>query len=211
MTTCKTGPGHGVRRDREIAIKAGIRQVREVPNQFLSKLFLVPKKDGSQRPVINIKPLNQYIWKRKFKMEGAKVIRDILQGGDWMVSIDLNDAYLSVTVAQEDRRFLRFRWKRTLYEFQCLPFGLSSAPRVFTKLLKPVMALLRKRGIRCIIFLDDLLVMQQTQKALEETSQDILTLPQVLGFQINREKSVLIPTQVIVVVRQCGIRLCSVM
>ena len=51
--------------------------------------------------------------------------------------------------------------------------------------------------MRCIIFLDDLLIMQQTQKALKRTTQDVLTLVQVLGFRINWEKSALIPTQVI--------------
>jgi len=78
-----------------------------------------------------------------------------------MVSIDLNDTYLLVPVAKEDRRFLRFRWKGFLYEFQCPLFGLSSAPRVFTKLLKLVIALLRRQDIRCIIFRDDLLIMEQ--------------------------------------------------
>lgn len=94
----------------------------------MSQLFLVPKKDGSQRPVINLKPLNLFIKKQKFKMEGARVIRGLLQEGDWMVSIDLKDAYLSVPVAQGDIHYL--------CEFQYLRFGLSSAPQVFTKLLK---------------------------------------------------------------------------
>ena len=181
----------------KLLLKQAIKLAKEVPNQFLSVLFLVLKKDGSQPPVINLKPLNRFLSRQKFKMEGAKVIRDILQKDDWMVSIDLKDAYLSVPVAKEDRRFLRFRWKGTLYEFQCLPFGLSSAPRVFTKLLKSVVALFRRQGIRCIIFLDDLLIMQHTQKPLRKTSQDVLTLLQVLGFWINWEKSALTPTQVI--------------
>ena len=165
--------------------------------QFLSQLFLVPKKDGSQRPVINLKPLNLLIQKQKFKMEGAKVIRDLLQRGDWMTSIDLKDAYLSVPVAKEHRKYLRFAWGNTVFEFQCLPFGLSSAPRIFTKLLKPVMALLRKKGIRCIIFLDDLLIMGKVKKELESLSQEIILLLQLLGFRINFEKSHLTPTQTI--------------
>lgn len=141
--------------------KQAIKKAKAVPDQFLSQLFLVPKKDGSLRPVINLKPFNHFVRKQKFKMEGTRVIRDILQENDWMVSIDLKDAYLSVPVTQEDRHFLRFMWDGTLYEFQCLPFGLSSAPRVFTKLLKPVVALLRRRGIRCILFLDDMLIMDR--------------------------------------------------
>ena len=181
----------------KLLLKQAVRQVKNAPNQFLSDIFLVPKKDGSLCPVINLKPLNHYIRRQKFKMEGAKVIKDILQKGDWMVSIDLKDAYLSVAVAEEYRQLLRFRWKGTLYEFQCLPFGLSSAPRVFTKLMKPVVSLLRRQGVRCIIFLDDLLVMQQTQSSLRRTTLDVLTLLQVLGFRINREKSGLTPTRLI--------------
>lgn len=98
---------------------------------------------------------------------------------------------------KEDRQFLRFRWKGALYNFQCLPFGLSSAPWVSTKLLKLVVALLRGWSICCIIFLDDLLVMQKTQRALKRTSGDMLKLLQVLDFQINWEKSAVVPTQVI--------------
>lgn len=121
--------GHCQERNKQkLVSKQAIKEVREVPNHFLSQLFLVPKKDGSQRPVINLKPLNLFIKKQKFKMEGARVIRGLLQEGDWMVSIDLKDAYLSVPVAQGDIHYL--------CEFQYLRFGLSSAPQVFTKLLK---------------------------------------------------------------------------
>lgn len=120
---------------QKLLTKQVIKQVKRTPGQFLSQLFLVPKKDGTHRPVINLKPLNQFIQRQKFKMEGARTIRDIIQRNDWMISIDLKDAYLSVPIWEEDRRFLRFSWGTYLYEFQCLPFGLSSAPRVFTKLL----------------------------------------------------------------------------
>ena len=65
--------------------------------------------------------------------------------------------YYTVPVNQDHRRYLRFRYQGTLYEFCCLPFGLSSAPRAFTKLLKPVATLLRSMGIRIVIYLDDIL------------------------------------------------------
>ena len=78
--------------------KQAVVKVRPTKGQFLSQLFLVPKKDGSQRPVINLKPLNQ-----KFKMEGAKLIWDLLRQKDWMVSIDLKDVYLSVPITPQHR------------------------------------------------------------------------------------------------------------
>ncbi|KAM9308274.1 uncharacterized protein PAF06_012458 [Gastrophryne carolinensis] len=49
--------------------------------------------------------------------------------------------------------------KRIFSEFTCLPFGLSSAPWCFTKLMKPVVALLRSRGVCLIIYLDNILIM----------------------------------------------------
>ena len=60
-------------------------------DQFISRLFLVQKKDKSFRPVINLKPLNTYIQKEHFKMEGANMIKDLLQAGDWMCSLDLKE------------------------------------------------------------------------------------------------------------------------
>lgn len=67
-------------------------EVQPEKGQILSQLFLVPEKDGSQRSVINLKPLNHFIQKQKSKTEGAKLIRDLLQRNNWMVSIDLKDA-----------------------------------------------------------------------------------------------------------------------
>ena len=106
-------------------------------------------------PVINLRPLNHFVQKYNFKMEGTGMLRDLLQASDWMCSIDLKDVYLSVSIYQEHRRYLRFTWMGNTYEFTCLPFGLISAPRIFTKLLKPVMALLWGQGLRTIIYLDD--------------------------------------------------------
>ena len=126
-------------------------------------------------------------------MEGAHLLRDLLRPGDWMASIDLKDAYFSVTMAQQDRKLLQFSWQGQIYEFQCLPFGLSSAPRVFTKLLKPVTVLLRQRGIRLILYLDDMLLVAQSKVELRSFVKLVPQLLQLLGFNINWDKSVSLP------------------
>jgi len=98
-------------------------------------------------------------------------------------------------VAQEHRQFLGFAWRDDLFEFKCQPFGLSSAPRLCTKLLKPVIVILRQKGIRCIVFLDDLLTMARSQEELERQQQEILLLLQPLGFRIMWDKLKLSRTQ----------------
>jgi len=94
--------------------------------QFVSRIFLVPKRDGSFHPVINLKPLNFFIRKCHFKMEGTEMLRDLPQPSSWMYGINLKDAYLSVSIRQEHRQYLRFTWMGSMYEFTCLPSGLTS-------------------------------------------------------------------------------------
>ena len=114
---------------------------------FFSPIFIVPKKDGGWRSVLNLKALNRYIHTPHFKMEGIASVKDVLQSGDYMGKLDLKDAYLSIPISEQHRKYLRFQWKKMNYEFQTLPFGLASAPRVFTKILRPVAATMRKKGI----------------------------------------------------------------
>ena len=124
----------------KLRAKRTISPAHDRTESFLSPMFLVPKADGSWRPVINLRSLNQFVVSPHFKMEGIRVVKGLLRKNDWMVKLDLKDAYLSVPMSSPHRRFLRFEWRQQIWEFNCLPFGLNSAPYTFTKLLKPAMA-----------------------------------------------------------------------
>ena len=63
---------------------------------FYSRLFLVPRKKGKLRPLIDLSLLNHFIHKQHFKMETVKSVRQSIMYNDWAVSIDLTDAYLHV-------------------------------------------------------------------------------------------------------------------
>lgn len=112
-----------------------------------------------------------------------------------MGKLDLKDAYLSIPISEQHRKYLRFQWKKMNYEFQTLPFGLASAPRVFTKILRPVAATMRKKGIRLIVYLDDTLVLAQSQTTLKKHIASVAETLCNLGFTLNHKKSVLEPTQ----------------
>jgi len=73
-------------------------------------------------------------------MENLKNAITLMTPNCFMATIDLKDAYYSVPVNVNDRKYLRFIWKNQLFQYTCLPNGLSSAPRIFTKILKPVHA-----------------------------------------------------------------------
>ena len=114
-----------------------------------------------------------------------------------MCKLGLKDAYFCFPLKKESRKYVRFQWEGTLYEFLCLCFGLGSASLILTKILKVPISLLRRLQILVIIYLGDMLLMSQTL-ALEELlmSRDtMIFLLTQLGFVINLKKSVLVPVQ----------------
>jgi hypothetical protein len=82
-------------------------------------------------------------------METMKSTLKSLSGKRWACTLDLADAYLHVPFAEKDRKYLRFFVGETAYQFRVLPFGLSPAPRVFTKLGET----LHKMGIHISMYL----------------------------------------------------------
>ena len=159
---------------------------------FISQIFVIPKKGGGQRP---LKGLNQYVEKEHFKMENIHMLKGILKPGDWMTKVEMKDAYFMIPLAPNQERLVRFQWQRTTYQFNCLPFGLTSAPRAFTKILKAAMTILRSLGLRLIIYIDDILLMAEKEPLTREHTAALIFLLENLGFIINHPKSILTPKQ----------------
>lgn len=90
-------------------------------------------------------------------MESVRSVVAALHQGDFLASLDIKDAYLHVPICVRHQRFMRLAVGDAHYQFVALPFGLASAPRVFTKVLALVLALLRQRGIAIVGYLDNLL------------------------------------------------------
>ena len=163
-------------------------------NELISTVFLVPKKTGDFRPVINLKPLNQFVEKIHFKMENIHMALNCISPWNFMVSIDLKDAYFSVPIFQPHRRYLRFLWNLKGYKFTCLPFGYSLSPRVGTKIFKRIIiADFRFLGFRVVIFIDDLILIASSYDECLQQLEILKSTLCELGFTVNIEKSQLVP------------------
>ena len=90
----------------DLATNGAITPCRNDQEGFFSQLFLVPKSDGAWRPVINLKGLNQFIMTQHFKMESVRTVKAIIQKGDWLLKLDLKDAYLSVPIHSDHQRYI---------------------------------------------------------------------------------------------------------
>lgn len=151
----------------KILVKQAVEVVQTKTNcQFVSHLFVRPKKDGGMRPIFNLKTLNPFVVYNHFKMEGFQVVKNLIQRRDWLCKVDLKDAYFCIPICKDHRKYLRFQYKGKMLQYKGLPFGLASGPRLFTKIMKPVIALLRRIGVRLVIYLDDILLLNQSEEGL---------------------------------------------
>ncbi|XP_064086089.1 uncharacterized protein LOC135201140 [Macrobrachium nipponense] len=166
---------------------------------FYNRLFLVPKQSGGWRPVLDVSSLNLFVKKESFKMETSQSVLGALRPGDWMVSLDLQDAYFHVPIHPQSRSFLsQVHFKRQVFQFRALCFGLSTAPMIFTFLMRNVAKLLHLSKIRVSLYLDEWLIRSSSRARCLEDLQTTLLLAKSLGLLINYEKSHLTPTQSIV-------------
>ena len=91
------------------------------------------------RSIYNLKEMNPFLVERKFKMTGVGVWKGMIFKNMYMATIDIKDAYLHISVHEDSRRFMRYEWKGHIWALKALPFGLSQAPWVFTRMLKPLL------------------------------------------------------------------------
>ena len=172
-----------------------IEHTEEVDGQFISNIFIRKKKNNSYRLILNLKELNQFIEYHHFKMENFNTVLHMLKANMYMASVDLTHAYYSVNVHKSHRKYLRFRWNGHLYQFTCMPNGLACAPRIFTKILKPVFSHLRLKGNQCNGYIDDTYAQAETKNECMESVNMMAALFKSLGFEINFEKSCFEPSK----------------
>ena len=163
--------------------------------EFISQIFPRDKKSGDVRIVLNLSRLNEVVKYEHFKMEGLDHALSLMTNGCFFGSIDLKDAYFTVAIDPLFRKYLRFFWGGYLYEFTCLPNGYSAAPRVFTKIMKPIFSTLRSEGFLSVFYLDDSLLVANSFEECERNIQRTEELLMETGFVINRKKSSFIPSQ----------------
>ncbi len=184
----------------EIAVLLAKDAIEPVPpadmrSGFYSPYFIVPKKSGGLRPILDLRVLNRALHKLPFKMMTQKRIFGCVRPLDWVAAIDLKDAYFHVSILPRHRPFLRFAFEGWAYQYKVLPFGLSLSPRVFTKVAEAALVPLRERGVRILNYLDDWLIHAQSREQLCAHRDLVLRHLSQLGLRVNWEMSKLVPTQ----------------
>ena len=176
--------------------KQAIEIVTDSSPGFFSRLFLAPKKSGDWRPVIDLSCLNKFISTPKFKMETIKSILEASRPGAWCTSLDFQDAFLHIPIALRHRKYLRFSVQGQVFQFRTLPFGLTTSPCVFTRVVKAVGAFVHSHGLHMIQYLDDWNISSDSYRVCLQWTLWLLELVKRLGLLVNFKKSDLEPAQI---------------
>ena len=156
----------------------------------------MPKARGTWRPIIDLSVLNTHIQCPSFKMETNGSLLKAIQKGQWLTILDLKDAYFHIPIHPSYRQYLRFCHEGVVWQFRALPFGLNTAPRVFTMVTAPVVANAHLNGVSLHVYLDDWLLNPMSEESAKQQTQWLLDLCARLGWVVNVEKSSLTPSQV---------------
>jgi ribonuclease HI len=181
----------------EEEIREGIVEETDPTNVLWNNpTFLVPKKNGKFRKILDCRELNAELRDTAFKMEGAETVRDLLHSGDWATSLDIHSAFSHIPVHPNLQPYLAFRFKNKTYRYCGMPFGVKHAPRVFTTLMRRAAGAIRTRwGTRLVTYMDDILLLFTERTTAERQTQEIATYLETLGWTLATEKCERTPTQ----------------
>lgn len=181
----------------ELLEKRVIEESVEEELQFISNIFIRPKPNGKVRLILDLTELNKFLILQHFKLENFDTALQMVQENGFMSTFDLQDAYFSVKIHADDRRFLKFRWESKLFRFRAVPLGLACAPYIFTKLLVPLFANLRKGGRTCFCYLDDMFITDSSAEKCRKTTEIVALELGNLGYKIHEEKSSFVPRKIV--------------
>ena len=176
-------------------------------DEFISNIFIRPKKDGKIRIILNLKQFNDSFMENiHFKMETLQQAINSMRKDCFFASVDLSEAFYSIPIRMKDRKYFRFIHNGQKYQFTALIMGLTTSPRVFTKVMKPVFSSLRGKGHISSAYIDDSCLQASTFAECQENVSETVKLMDSLGLTVHSLKSVLIPCKQITFL---GFILCS--
>ena len=111
-----------------LQVKGAVEQAPPTPGLY-SWVFVAMKASGVLRLIIDLSILNLEVAFTKFYMETPQSVLRSVRKRDWMVLVDLQDAYLQVPVHPESRHFLKFVSPAGTFQFSVLPLGLTTVPK----------------------------------------------------------------------------------
>lgn len=173
----------------ETVIKDMMRKdiIKESTSPFNSPLILVKKRDGTMRPCVDFRALNEITVPLRFPLPIISDLINNLDGSKYFSTIDLVSAFWQVPLTPEAAEKTAFSSKSGHYQFKVMPFGLINAPTFFCKLMHSILHELLGLGV--LIYLDDIVVYSNTEEEHLKRLRELLEKLQQANLKIKLAKS----------------------
>ena len=196
--------------DHHDFVSSAVSDLLKLKLGLVSEVFALPtvinplsvsvNSEGKPRLILDLHHVNKHIPKARFKMEDWRVFLQYVVRGGFMYKFDLKSGYHHIDICQSHQQFLGFKWHLDgcvdrYFCFTVLPFGLSSAPYLFTKFFRPLVRHWRSLGIHLVLYLDDGAGCEKDFASTQSCSDTVRSDLVKAGLVANCDKSIWIPTQ----------------
>lgn len=162
----------------------------------INPLLVIPKSNGNLRICVDLRAVNTQIGPAPaFKMDGIERVLDMLPKGAFMVTMDVRDGYLQLPMNETAKRFLGFRWGAEVFRYVKLPFGLNSAPALFTRVMGVIVRHCREKGMFILAYLDDVILWHEDRSTLVQHRDELERCLRSVGWERAPEKGSWTPSQ----------------
>jgi transposase InsO family protein len=173
-------------------LEAGI--IRESTSPWSSPLVYVKKRDGSTRPCVDYRRLNEVTTKDAYPLPRIDHCLDCLSGAELFSTLDLQSGYWQLPVKEEDKPKTAFITRSGLWEYNCLPFGLSGAPATFERCMELVLKGLQWKSL--LVYLDDIILFGSTVEEHLDRLDEVFQRLMKAGLKLKPGKCELLKKEV---------------
>jgi len=153
---------------------------------WCSNIVVVRRKDGRLRLCVDYRGLNARTYYDSYPLPNIEATLEALGGSSWFCTLDLRSGYHNVVIADGDRDKTQFITRRGTFRWKRMPFGLSTAPGTFQRLMDLVMCGLSYESV--LVYLDDLIIMASSFEQLVDRFAVVLDRLRVANLKLNCRK-----------------------
>lgn len=186
---------------QDLLIKNLIAECSTAPF-VVNPLTVSVQSNGKKRLILDLREINKHLWKQSVKFEDMRTAKLYIKNNAFLFKYDIHSAYHHLDIFETHTKYLGFSWnfggKTRYFKFLVLPFGLSSACYIFTKLTRPLVKKWRGEGKQIVMYLDDGLGVNSNETLCNDMAIQVKADLIQSGFVPKVEKSLWTPTKALI-------------
>lgn len=160
--------------------------IRPSESPWNAPIVIVAKKNGDIRLCVDYRRLNAVTKRVVYPIPATQQLLDCLSGSQFFTTLDLSQGYHQIPVAEEDIPKTAFATRKGQFEYKRMPFGLSTAPATFQRLMHIVLK--NENWEKCLIYLDDILIFGRSVEEHLERVKAVLQRIREAGLKLSPSK-----------------------